>query len=761
MSKNHFLYGISLLAFALVTPVIAQEESLVASQASGGIEEILITATRRTTSLQSTPASIDVLTGDTLSDSGVTEMRDLVKLSPNLTQQGSFGRAFPSYFIRGIGTTNFNPNTNSKVGIYVDDVYLSSPAVHGAQLFDVERVEIARGPQGTLFGQNTTAGLIHTITRSPVIGGGPDAYISATAGKYGSFSSNGAVGFDLGGSAAVRLSATTEQGGGWQKNAYLNNKTVGDLDATSARVKLLWRPADNLDIMFNVHGSVDHSEMTGYKQVGLLDPVTFGPCAAPGLGSGCIDFFGYVDTTDPKVGRYNVPDLTSKVRSVGGSVNITWSLPQGTVTAISAYERNKTRISEDSDGSPNDVIHGAYSSDPKQFTQEIRFASPDDGVLQWIVGGYYFQENFSGGVHYATNAFGPGIWVPTVPELQGFGQVSSMRTRSAAAFGSVDVHITSQLKASVGLRYTDETKDVNYAAFVTQTGGVTPSVYVDPAKTRQLAILQTIDFNPSKNWQMTSWRASLDYSPTEDVMFYALVSRGFNSGNFNGGAFFDPGEASLVDPERVTDVEGGFKSEWFDNTLRVNADMFHYAFKNQQTFVLAAGETGFVQQLANAASSTVWGGELEVTWTPVSGLFLHGGASYTKSKFDQFVSAVAGDLSGKRLPSSPRVTVTGSAHYDLPLHNMAVISAEVDTHMTSLQYYSADNNPLVSQDAYWLVDGRLAYTTPNGHFTIAIWGKNLTDKKYVAAAYDVSAFGFNDLIFGAPRTFGATGSWHL
>ena len=258
------------------------------------LAEVVVTATRRSESAQSIPVAITAISGADLAASGATQTADLIGLAPNLSLQGSSTRISPSYFIRGIGSTQFNPNANSKVGIYLDDVYLNSPGAQGGQLFDVERVEIARGPQGYLFGQNTTAGLIRTITARPTVGAGFTADAELTAGSYQQLDPKLVIGFDTGANSAARIGIYDQNRDGTQYNTLLGTRD-GRTDVLGWRAKWLWNPTREVELLLSLHGSRDRSEVTPYKQVGVVDPATGLPCSAPGLGSGCTDFFGFAD----------------------------------------------------------------------------------------------------------------------------------------------------------------------------------------------------------------------------------------------------------------------------------------------------------------------------------------------------------------------------------------------------------------------------------------------------------------------------------
>ncbi len=680
--------------------------------------------------------------------------------TPNLATQGSFGRTAPSFFIRGIGSTQFNTNANSKVGVYVDDVYLSSPAVHGAQLFDVERVEVARGPQGYLFGQNTTGGLVRSIVNKPKLNGGPATSIDATVGRFGEIDIDAAVGFDLGDRAALRVSGRSQRSDGFQENTLLHADEGGS-DLLAGRVQLLFAPSDDLDVLFNVHASSDDGELSPYKQLGLVDPAMGEPCARPGLGSGCTDFFGYADSSNNHEGQWDVPNQVAPVDASGASLTIDWRLAAATLTSVSAYEENDSEINEDTDVSPLDVVHGSYTGSPEQFSQELRLTSNGSGPTRWIAGVYYFDEDYRGSAHFAARGFGPGIFSGVGETLEGVGQVSSMQTRSYAAFGNVDQQLGELWQLSIGLRYTHETKDVRYAAFLTDSTDVQPATLVGPALIPRIALFQTIDFAQDKDWDNVSGRVALSYRFARDVLGYASVARGFNSGNFNGGAFSDQSEASLVDPEILTSYEVGVKSDLAGGTLRLNAAAYYYDFKDQQAFILASGAGGApFQQLSNAAASSLYGAELESEWRPLEALQLQLGAGYTHSRFDNFNSDVGGDLTGNELPSAPQWNLNVLLGYEWELAGGTLLLS-ADAKYTDHQFFSVNDDPLLAQDAYWLSNARLSYSSPAKHWTVALWARNLADEDYLVGAYDLAAFGFDQYVVGAPRTYGITLSYRL
>ena len=740
-------------AFWLASAAGAQQSSSAPDTGSIELSEIVVTATRRAESEQTVPLSITALSAEDLANSGATQTRDLVELAPNLSEQGSFGRTDPSFFIRGVGSTQFNPNSNSKVGVYLDDVYLNSPAVQGSQLFDVDHIEIARGPQGTLFGQNTTGGMIRAITNKPVVDGGFTADTSVTAGSYNELDSQAAVGFDTGATSAARLAFIDENRDGTQYNTFLNTRD-GRTDAYAWRAQWLWKPDSDFDLLLSAHGSRDRSDLVPYKQLGLVNPATGGPCPAPALGSGCTDFLGYADTANYHQGEWDIPHQHDWVDSLGSSVTLNWQLPAFTLTSVAAYEQNTSRILEDTSASPDDFLTGSYYGHPRQFSEEIRLTSPEQQI-RWIAGLYYFHEDLNSSVSFAAPGFGLSPFTGTSGDLEGVGQVSSMTTNSTAAFGNIDFAATSRLELTLGLRVTHETKNVSYNAYIDDVDDFVPLSFTGSSQIVNDALAQTIDFADEKSWNNVSGRASASYKVIEGMLAYASVARGFNSGNYNGGAFLLQSEATLVNPETLTSYEMGLKTEIGKN-FRLNVGTFYYDFKNQQVFVLAAGPGGTpFQQLSNAAASSLAGAEAELAWKPLTGLLAQIGAGYTYSRFDNFDSPIGGNLTGNTLPSAPKTNLNSLVRYELPVW-AGTLALQLDGKYQSKQFFSVDNDPLLTQAAYTLLNARISYATLADRLTISAWGRNIGNKNYLTAAYDLSSYGFDQYVVGDPRTFGVT-----
>ena len=453
-----------------------------------------------------------------------------------------------------------------------------------------------------------------------------------------------------------------------------------------------------------------------------------------------------------------MPDQFTDVKSFGANATLDWKLSSFTLTSVTAYEENESRVHEDTDAGPNYVMTGNYYGKPRQTSQEFRLTSPVGG-LSWIAGAYYFNETNDTSVGFPVPGFGPGALSGATDVLEGFGQISSMDTDSYALFGNVDLLASERIKLSLGLRYTHETKDVDYAAWLADVSDVGNELFFAGRQIADRALLQTIDFHEDKSWDDVSGRASLSYSFTDDVLGYATISRGFNSGNYNGGAFSNQGEATLVDPETLLSYEVGLKSE-LGGALRLNLSAFYYDFTDQQVFVLASGEAGVpVQQLSNAAASTLYGLEIEATWRPIDELVIQLGGGYTHSRFDEFATPVGEDLSGRTLPSAPETNVNARVTYTIP-SSLGTWALAVDGKYQGKQYFSVNNDPLLSQGAYSLANAHVSWTSASEHVTVTAWVKNLADEEYLVGAYDLAAFGWDQWVVGEPRTYGVTFGYH-
>ena len=440
------------------------------------IEEVVVTAQKRSESLQDVPISIRAFTGENLHELGISNSEDVLKLIPGggiLPQGGSK----QNYFIRGVGTSDFHVNVVGAVGVYLDDVAINSPAAVSFSTFDTERVEILRGPQNTLFGRNTTGGAVNYVSRKPSIEDGLNGYVRAGYGRYDQVDAEGAIGIALGDKAAVRLSIISNQ-----RDGVFDNITTGDDEGSTDRLafrgQILLAPNDDWEILASYRYGRNRSDPRPYKMVGLLDPndLTM-PCPVPAdqiIAENvplCSDSLGnthQVSDWEEVVGGFPHKE---KIDAHGGTLRISWDTGFATVTSISAYDQFELDFGEDSDGSPTIGFQFYQVGEWDTYSQELRVVSPDDQNWRWMAGFYYFLEEavYNTTVRRIPAPFAPsGVGVfNTVPNTQ-----VDQDNEVFSGFGQVEYDLQDNLTATAGFRWTNETKKGVNAASVRCAGNI-------------------------------------------------------------------------------------------------------------------------------------------------------------------------------------------------------------------------------------------------------------------------------------------------
>ena len=762
---------ILLAGAAMVLPGLAVAQEQEQEQgASEGIGDIVVTAQRREQNLQDVPVAVTAFSGETLADLGIHASSDIANVVPNVEigLPGGAGNQ-PLIYIRGVGLSDTNRNNSGPNGVYMDEVYISSPSAQTFALFDLERVEVLKGPQGTLYGRNATGGAINFISAKP--SRDFQAQGSLSYGSFDTITGEAAVGGPLSDSVRVRLAGT-----GTHSNGYIHNLLTGRRENGQGSFALRGQIAadltENIDTLINVHGGRVNVRSPQFRSLGMIDPDTGDTCGIAAIQANqCGNVLGYVSPDGFYDGMYDRSDrLKSKSWGVAGRLN--WHLGDVTLTSISAYDYDDKLHQEDSDASPNRLLHLDYAVRSKTFTQELRL-SGSTGSVNWVGGVYYLHEvlkqNQTGDVFGELRALTPeggadpeGLTTGGAPVI--FSRTLNRQTTEAAAvFGQAEIELTPALRATIGARYNYERKRFLAAArfedkFMTFSDGDGGFV------TEELpgGILPLYSFDNRKSFDNFSFKVGLDYDLTDDVMAYATVSTGFKSGGFNGGYLsFDPVEAEEqakpFNEETLTAYEIGLKSTLFDRRLRFNTAAFYYDYKDLQLYTLTnCGQVGCipVSALANAANAAIYGAELEMIAKPVDRLNITMNLGLLKTKIKEFVSAGT-DYSGNRMPLSPKVNFSGVVNYEIPLSSGIALALQPAVSYRSSHFFSTDNNPLLRQSGYWLVDGRVAVKDEDGRWEAAFFARNLTRKKYINFAVDLADFGFVEQFQGQPRMFGA------
>ena len=722
--------------------------------ADADLDEILVTARKRPERVGDVPQAVGVFTAEDIERLGYTVSSDLVRQTPNLMWHSVVGFATPQIFLRGIGNTTFNGNQANPVGLHVDGVYQGATITYGFGLLDLDRVEILKGPQGTLFGRNTTGGVVNFVTRKPDPLDGTNGRGRATYGRFNEANLEAAGGFALNDETAVRVAAVTLDRDGYvtNRNPASGIDRQGGIDLWSARAQVRILPGD-FDVLLNVHGGRNRSDVLPGKQVGVVCPPGVAP---PRLGA-CTDFFGFRDTTDVRESFTNFRSY-DHIDTWGAGATVTWRGTAFSVTSQTAYEANSRELANDSDAGAATAVKANNASDFHQFTQEVHAVSAEGGPFGWIAGATLYVDDLDSFQNFAANAYGRGGLSRISRVEEGVASTMRQKTTSYAFFGEGTYAVTPRLKFTGGLRWTYDRRSAHRRAFIFDATGYAVS-FIDEQTAFNRFIVDTIpQVTVTRTWREWTGRANLAYDITPAVMVYANYAHGFKGGDFNGGALFAPAEATIVDPEFVDAYELGLKGVTPDRRLSVEGAVFAYDFKDQQVSQVVPGAVVSLQSLANAGKTRVYGAELTVDARPADALYLQAKAGLLDAKFKEFLlnpADPASSLAGNRTASSPRLTLAGVVRYDVPL-GAYTLGLQADGSYTASHYFTPDNNPVIYEDGYWLANASLGVRTADERYAMTLWVKNVFDEIYLASGLANTGLGFIEQFYGLPRTFGIT-----
>lgn len=709
------------LAFPAMTPAAFAQTGTFAA------EEIVVTAQRREQSILDVPISISAIGGEDIRASGFQTISDLAVQTPGLQVQEN--DLFPAYFIRGAGLMVEATDLNEQpVGSYLDDVYLGSPSASRGQLFDVERVEVLRGPQGTLFGRNTSAGVVHYLSRRP--GEEVNGYLQAGYGSYDRIELEGAVGGAVTSGLRVRASAKYFGDDGWQKDRF-TGVTYADNNVISGRVQIELDLSDTLTFW----GKIDYTHLsdngTRYSFSGLLDPLTGERCSPAEVDSHtCMASNGYIDEDfDWKRPASNVAPQ-NEMESVGYTGRFDWKLGGATLTSITAYRTLDREWRVDGDASPITFFGGFLdfesfrTADNTQFSQELRLAGGSD-VLSYVIGGYYYRDRRT------FQSIFPGA---------GMNTLSKLETDSYAGFGQLDFKVTPDTTLTGGLRYTSEERSI-----------------------AQLNVLTDLLAENGQTDNKLTGKVGIQHDFSNRVMAYASASTGFKSGTY--AQTLRGGLVASVDPETVRAFEAGFKAQLLDGLGRISLAAYHNRYKGfQATGSEIDPDTGFtINKLNNVGILRVTGLEAELALFPVENLSLNLGATLAHSDISSNqtsgeVDPETGDqyaYDGNRAPNTPTVQLQGTVRYDASLGAAGTLSPMITANWQSKTYHSAFGNPYLTRGAYALVNARLMWKSADKGLSGQIYVDNLFDKRVEGSEYLISFIGLRSTVWGSrPRTIG-------
>jgi iron complex outermembrane receptor protein len=677
------------------------------------IEEITVTAQKREQSAQDVGITINALSGDMLEEMGLLDSNELAAKVPNLNIHSPAGEGGVAVvFIRGVGLNDFATNNTGPVGFYVDEVYAGSSNAQVTSLFDTERVEVLKGPQGTLFGRNTTGGAINIVSRKPTeeFEGYADISYGDYAKGHSEFRLGAAASGPLSDTLTGRVALTSYESGGYMKNLvdgeYVEKKHY------AARALLDWAANDDVDVLVKVHGSKNDSDADFYNS--SLDE----------------NFYEGVSDIAPKL----------EVEQAGASAKIDWRLSDGvTLTSITAYDTLEKFQEEDADMLPFPIIHTNYGVESDTWSQEFRLTG-SSARLDWIGGLYFWSDDLT--QDQGVDLTGAGLPIPYVYD-------NRQDTDTWALFGQIEYQLNDALVLVGGVRYTDLSVDFESIGSgtvmldSTVPGGLTDS-YV---------------FSDSLSDDSISGKLALNWHASDQVMYYASAAKGFKGAGFNGNFHLNVDGIGSYKSEDLMAYELGMKSMLGDGKVRLNMSVFYYDYSDAQIFNNAPiPGFGLPANRIENADITIRGADIDFTWQPVSAFYVQAGIGFTDGEYDQDIDdPVTGllPIKGNRLQNTPEWSAFGLARFERSLGDAGMLSARLDLSYSDDVYYSNFQDSVIGQDSFTLTNARLAWLTGNERLELALWAKNLTNEEYRTYAFDLRPdFGFVQYMRGAPRTVG-------
>ena len=717
------------------------------------LKAVVVTAERREGTAQTVPSALSVLGGDYLTDNQIgRSANEVMNYVPNASAVAQ-GHGRPRWWIRGVGTGQQQIDFSNPVGFYLDDVYIGNATATGFPLFDLERVEVLRGPQGTLWGKNTTGGAINVISRKPDFNGF-DGYGRFDYGTFNDRIFEGAAGGTIWQDhLAARVAFHYEAHGARFQDAY-SGQPDGQFQDGALRLQLLGKIASNLEVLGNVH-------FRHYSTQGATSTTSSHTPNGAYLPQGPYPQ-AYVPSTDTNVVDSNAPGSDNETQN-GAFLNVKWKLGGYTVTAISAYEDWRSTSLTDSDDTPFEISRGWNRAQTWEVTEELRIASPVDQRISWIAGAFYYHENIvsdsASGKLPGQQLEGPG---PASYAYTGFEQWSN----SGAAFGSATLKIVDPVKITGGLRFTTETRRLDYLREATPGNGA--ANYTDLGQWYLPSSVNTpltnwFQSTPSNTWNNLSGEVTPQWQITKDDQVYFRYAHGVKSGGYNTAATTVQA-LNVVQPETLDDFEVGAKTGWFNNHLTVNVSAFHYGYHNIQVNVVGPlpPTNTAVSYLQNAAAGYVNGAEFEINALPVRDLHISENLGLLDTRYTDFKVLNNGpNYSGNQFVRSPHVSSILVADYRIPLgseHAPKLVLAG-DWHYTSHQFDYATNqsDPLLQTPAYSLFNARVGLTTADEKLSLTLYSDNVGDVRIRMHSLPGATSANGDVaIWGDPRTVGVS-----
>ncbi len=746
---------------ALALPAVsafAQEEE----EKKPEFEQIMVTAQKRSENVQDVGVAISTVYGKMLEDANVNNVADLQNIAPGIQIGQSFG--FAQIMVRGIGTDNPFAGGDPSVGMHFDGVITGQSSAQFGSLFDIDRVEVLRGPQGTLYGRNTTGGSINVITRRPT--DHMEGYFRLTAGNYGLFKTESAIGGPLSDNLMGRLAVRTVNRDGYGTN-IADGSDIDDANQKSVRGQLLWQADDDFSVRF----AAEYHKEDDANYVAKFRSPSYDPAPLPALEPQPV---GSSPASNPRDINSNV-ELQNFREQSSFTLDMNWDMSEEwAVNSITNFQTFEKIPQGDFDLTDADFYIWSESFDVDQFSEELRFTYTTE-KLRAIMGLYYYSEEINSDnrldlnlVPAAAAAANPtlagctfddnqsDVIIGAAPEDLCFLFRGSSETEAFAAFANVAYDLTETLTLTVGGRYSYEDKEGDTDWWTAPGAPV-------------------LTFQDQKSFNEFSPSVRLEWDVNEDVMVYGGYSEGFKSGIFLSGQ-----RTPVLDPELMDAYELGLKGFFFDGTVKFNTALFRYDYTDlQQGRSVPAGSSGFTLVYENAASASVNGFEFETSWLATAELRFDASFTYLDSEFDDYVSTdpfdtvyqqlglieagvdLSQQLAGNRMVQAPEYAWKLAVNYETDLSENWYLSTNLSAAYKDDVFFTQFNNEDLGQEANTLVDANVKFADKHDRWSINLWAKNLTDEELYVGTFILNSSRTNAGFMAPPRTFGVTVNYNF
>ncbi|HWU01503.1 MAG TPA: TonB-dependent receptor [Novosphingobium sp.] len=695
MLQKYALAAGTALAVLIPTAAFAQAEA----PQSGGLGEIVVTAEKKPSTEQRTPIAMTVATGKELATSGVVNIAQLQTIAP--TVNFAQNNANTMITIRGVSSRNYTETGDPAVAVSLDNFYLQRAFVLNASLFDVDRVEVLRGPQGTLYGRNATAGAINIATVKP----STDKWAgnaSAEVGNYGTINLEAGINAPITDNLAIRVSGEHKSHDGYRDNGAAGRGD--DADTNGGRIHLLWKPTTRLSVLLT--GEYVKSDGIGGVIKGV--PLT------------SINGDGSLNIGSAKGWSLNNRGYTNiEAKSTRWAFN--YDLGFATLSYFGGFQWSTLHRDNDQDGGTQANYGFQQNENVEDQNHEIRIVSSSPGPLHWQAGLYYFNETDALNTYFQIHS-------TTAAPINYYTFNYNVGSRSKAAFAQVGYDVLPNVKVEGGIRYSKDEKYQVGTNNIAGTAGVYDNHY---------------------SGDKVTWHGGINWQATRRNLFYAKVDRGYKSGGF--------ATTNSYAPETITAYEIGTKNRFFNNTLQVNLDGFFYDYKSMQVNVTDSNTA--LTYVLNAGAAKVKGVELETMWSATPHDRLEFSAAYLDAHYSKFCTVTttpcpaADNLAGKQMIQAPRWTLSAAAQHEFRVGN-ASLTARIQTHYQTSTYFTIYADAAESQKAYTKTDATLTYAPDGGHYTVGLYVRNL-ENSVILTANEAAGYANAYLVqFADPRTFG-------